>query len=115
MSKIISGGQEATPPPIIDILARPTITPSNRNLVDFSFNRGVTVTAPLPSRSSDTAGLGFGVANLSQRVNELTGDVASPSDRTPTHGTATFIELTYQVQPDFQYVWMSSGGHLRSV
>jgi porin len=103
----------------IDLFARPMVAPAAQNLIDFSINGGATLKAPLPGRDNDTFGIGFGVANVSARASGLDRDTAFFSGAyLPVRGAETFAEVTYQlqiapwwqVQPDFQYVWMPGGG-----
>ena len=103
----------------VSVFLRPMFAPADRNLIDFSVNGGVTMKAPLPGRDEDTAGIGFGVANVSNRVAGLDRDrFLFGGDYVPMRGAETFVELTYQiqvtpwlqVQPDFQYFWMPGGG-----
>ncbi len=91
----------------LNIFARVMGAPENQNLIDFSFNGGVTLTAPLPGRDNDQTGIDFGVGRVSGRAASLDRDVGI----TP-RGTEELIELTYQtqitpwltLQPDIQYV-----------
>ena len=91
----------------INVFARIMGAPTNQNLISFAFNGGVTVTAPLPGRDNDQAGIDFSLGQVSSRAASL--DRAS--GLTP-RGTEELIELTYQaqitpwllVQPDVQYV-----------
>lgn len=106
-------------PRALSLFVRPMIAPSDRNLIDFSINGGVTMTAPLRGRRDDTLGVGFGVANVSARAQGLDRDTARfTGGYVPVRGAETFLEVTYQaqltpwlqVQPDFQYFWMPGGG-----
>lgn len=110
------GGED---PRAVAVFLRPMFAPTTQNLIDFSISGGVTLKAPMPSRDDDTAGLGFGLANVSPRANALGRDTAFFSGTyVPARGAETFVELTYQiqltpwlqVQPDFQYIWMPGGG-----
>lgn len=86
--------------------------PNDRNAVDFGFNGGITLTAPLPGRENDQAGLDFGLAHVSTRAADAAAAVGSRP------GTETLIEATYQaqarswlvLQPDIQYVVNPAGG-----
>lgn len=97
----------------LNVFGRIMAAPSDRNLVDFGFNGGLTLTAPLPGRDNDQAGLDFGVAHVSSRVAE-----ADAAAGLPRQGTETLIEATYQaqatswlvLQPDIQYVVDPAGG-----
>jgi porin len=85
----------------INFFARAMGTPqTDRNLVDFSLNAGLTFHEPIRNRDDDTFGIGMGFANTSIRGGE------------------TFLEATYQyeiapwcnLQPDIQYVFHPGGG-----
>jgi porin len=93
--------------------------PDDQNLIDFSFNGGVTMTAPFPGRDNDQAGIDIGVGKVSSRASDLDRDLAVFSGSPyPIRGTETLIELTYQaqitnwliMQPDLQYVFNPGGG-----
>ena len=93
---------------------------TDRNLIDFSLNVGLTLHEPIPLRDSDTIGIGIGYANVSSRVSALDRDtaLANTGTYTPIRSSETFIEATYQyqvmpwwqVQPDFQYVFNPGAG-----
>jgi len=97
----------------VNLFGRIMAAPANQNLVSFSFNGGVTVTAPFAARANDSAGLDFGLGQVSPRVAEL--DRASGAK---VQNTEEIFELTYQaqatawlvLQPDFQYVVNPGGG-----
>ena len=102
------------------LFARAMGTPqTDRNLIDFSLNLGLTVHTPFPKRSADTFGVGLGVAHVSPRAAALDRDTEIFTGAfTPPQGTETFVEVTYSyavapwlsVQPDFQYVFNPGGG-----
>ena len=103
----------------IDLFARVMAAPADRNLISFSANGGITLSAPFPGRDDDTLGIGFGIARVSPAAAALDRETASFSGGfVPVRGTETFLELTYQaqitpwwqVQPDFQYVFHPGGG-----
>jgi len=91
----------------LNIFGRIMAAPDTQNLIDFSFNGGVTIAAPLPGRDNDQAGLDIGVGHVSSRVAGLDRDQGLI-----VRGTETLLELTYQaaltpwlqLQPDIQYV-----------
>jgi porin len=106
-------------PQSLGVFARLMGAPADRNLVSFSADAGVNLKAPLPGRDNDTFGIGFGVAKVSSTASALDQDVGYFSGTPyPVRGSETFIEVTYQyqvapwwqVQPDFQYVFMPGGG-----
>jgi porin len=109
-----SGGPQS-----VNVFARIMGAPDDQNLIDFSLNTGVTMTAPLPGRDNDQAGIDIGIGNVSSRASNLDRDIAVFSGSPyPIRGTETLIELTYQaqlthwmiVQPDLQYVFNPGGG-----
>lgn len=82
----------------LNIFGRIMGAPANENLIDLAFNGGLTLTAPLPGRDADQAGINLGLGHVSSRI--------------PQRGTETLLELTYQaqltpwlsLQPDIQYI-----------
>jgi porin len=99
----------------LNIFARIMGAPDDQNLIDFSFNGGLTLAAPFPGRDNDQAGIDFGLAKVSGRAAALDRDMGLPA-----RGTEALIELTYQaqvtpwltVQPDIQYVVNPGAGVL---
>ena len=97
----------------LNIFARIMGAPDTQNLIDFSFNGGVTLASPLPGRDNDQAGIDFGLGKVSSRAAGLDRDAGVTA-----RGTEELIELTYQaqiipwlaVQPDFQYIVHPGGG-----
>ena len=104
----------------LNVFARAMGTPqTDRNLIDFSVNAGVTLHEPIPMRDNDTVGLGFGYANISPDVTAF--DQTTAANNTgynPVRTSETFVEATYQyqvtpwwqLQPDFQYVFNPGAG-----
>jgi porin len=106
-------------PRAVTVFARIMGAPGDRNLINFSMNAGVTLKAPLAGRDDDAAGLGVGLARVSNGARAFDRSVASFSDTPfPVRTSEVFLELTYQfvvapwwqMQPDFQYVWNPGGG-----
>lgn len=97
----------------LNLFGRIMGAPAAQNLVDFFFNGGITLTAPLPGRENDEAGIDFGIGHVSARASGLARDAGLPG-RT----TEELVELTYQaqvtpwliVQPDLQFVVNPGGG-----
>ena len=91
----------------LNVFGRIMGAPDRQNLIDFFFNGGLTLAAPLPDRGNDQAGLDFGLGKVSGRAADLDQDQGLPRQ-----GTEELIELTYQaqvtpwltVQPDVQYI-----------
>jgi porin len=93
----------------------------DRNLIDISVNAGFTFHEPIPHRSDDTMGLGFGYAKVSDSASDSAKDTAFfTGSYFPIRGSEEFVELTYQyqltpwcqLQPDFQYVFDPGAGIL---
>jgi porin len=108
----------ANGPRSLNAFLRVMTAPNDRNLVSFSANGGLTLKDPLPSRDNDTAGIGFGVAKVSDSAAAFARDENSFGTPVPVPGTESFIEATYQfqaapwwqIQPDLQYVMNPGGG-----
>lgn len=103
----------------IDAFIRAMGAPSDRNLVDFSVNGGLTLSDPIPDRPQDEAGIDVGFASVSSRAAALDRATALfTSTFTPIRSSETLIELTYQaqvaswlqLQPDLQLVINPGGG-----
>jgi porin len=99
----------------LNVFGRIMGAPDDQNLIDFAFNGGVTLTAPLPGRNNDQLGIDFDIGHVSSQVAEF--DQASGL---PKRTTEELIELTYQaqatgwlvIQPDIQYVVNPGAGVL---
>ncbi|MFL5257724.1 MAG: carbohydrate porin [Rhodopila sp.] len=105
-------------PRTIGVFARVMGAPGDRNLVSFGANAGITVKAPLPGRDDDTFGVGWGIAKIGGNAIQFGRDLNALGTYTPVRSSENFIEVTYQcqvapwwqVQPDFQYIFMPGGG-----
>jgi porin len=111
---------DAQSPRSVNGFIRAMGAPDDRNALSFSVNGGLTLKAPLPGRDGDTAGIGFGYAQVSPRLAALDRDFAIYGTPSVVQSGETFIEATYQwqvnpwwqVQPDFQHVFNPGGGLL---
>jgi porin len=92
---------------------------SDRNLISFSMNAGLTFHEPIYHRDADTCGLGMGYAKVSDRAAALDQDTGFFTHTAyPVRGGEVFVEATYQfqatawlqIQPDFQYIFNPGGG-----
>jgi porin len=92
---------------------------SDRNLVTFSMNAGLTFHEPFLHRDDDTFGIGMGYAKVSGNAAALDKAIAyDTGSYVPTRGGETYLEVTYQyqatpwwqIQPDIQYVFNPGGG-----
>lgn len=91
----------------VNVFGRIMGAPDAQNLIDLFVNGGLTLTAPLPGRDNDQAGIDVGLGKVSSRAAGRDRDSGAPG-RT----TEELVELTYQAQilpwlvaqPDLQYV-----------
>ena len=91
---------------------RAGFTPADRNFINFYFDTGLSYKGLIPGRADDTAGIGFGYAQLSNGARSSLKDSGS----NPA-GSEMVVEFTYQaritpslvVQPDLQYI-INPGG-----
>jgi porin len=98
--------------------ARVSVSPGDRNPVNFYADGGFTFKGAIPGRPEDMLGLGFAYAKVSKRARSLDRDARDFGATTPIHSSEVLLEITYQVQivrgwtlqPDFQYVWRPFGG-----
>jgi porin len=106
----------------VNMFIRAMGTPqSDRNLVEFSLNAGLTMHEPILHRDDDTFGIGMGYARVGDGAAQLDAATGYYSHSFyPVRSGETYIEATYQyavapwwqVQPDFQYVFHPGGGIL---
>ncbi len=102
----------------ISVFARIMGMPGDRNLVNVSFNTGLTVKAPIPGRDNDSFGIGYGLAKIGPSAIQRDQDANLFTGAYPIRSSESFIEITYQaqiapwwqVQPDFQYIFTPAGG-----
>ena len=108
----------ADSPQSIGIFARAMGAPGDRNLANVSFNTGIALKAPFPGRDNDSVGIGYGFAKISPSALLADQDRNLLTGAYPIRSSESFVEVTYQyqatpwwtLQPDFQYVFMPSGG-----
>jgi porin len=87
--------------------------PSDRNLVDFYAEAGITFTGMIPHRENDSLAVGFAYAGISDEVHGFDLDSGLPIGR----NYESLIEICYtaeirrgwSLQPDFQYI-VNPGG-----
>jgi porin len=104
----------------LNFFLRAAAAPSDRNLIGFYFDTGLTFKGPMAPRPDDTVGLGFAFGHVSRRAAGLDLDaVALTGTPMPIRDYEAAIELTYQVQltpnwslqPDIQYI-IHPGGNV---
>ncbi len=93
--------------------------PSDRNLVDFTFDTGLKAWGFMPGRKDDSAGLALSYARISDRARALDRDLNLANDLSAAvRDYELTVEANYTaqivpgwtVQPVFQYIW-HPGGH----
>lgn len=97
----------------VNLFGRIMGAPDPQNMIDFFANGGITMTAPLPGRDNDQAGIDFGIGKVSSRLQGAERDQGQKPQT-----TEGLVELTYQaqvlpwliVQPDLQYVFNPGAG-----
>jgi porin len=86
-------------PRALNLFARAMGAPGDRNLIGFSANLGLTVSAPFAGRDNDVAGLAVAYAKVGRHAHALDADTnAFGASRMPVRTDETFIEATYLYQ-----------------
>jgi porin len=106
----VPGSEEANG---VGVFARVIGAPSDRNLVDFYFDGGVTFTGMFRHRPNDALAVGFAYTGISDQVHASDVDFGEPVAR----NFEALIEICYTfeiksgwtLQPDFQYIWNPGG------
>lgn len=91
---------------------RIAFSPQDRNFVGFYFDTGITYQGLVPTRDSDTAGLGFAYAQLTEGAAQ-----GAFNNGSREVGAEMVLEATYQaqltnwlvVQPDLQFIIQPGG------
>ncbi len=103
----------------IGAFARLSAAPSDRNLVSFYADGGVTAKGLVPGRPDDSAGLSSAYTQISSKARQADFSQKLTAPGYPARSNEILVEATYQaqvvpgftVQPDVQYV-MRPGGHI---
>ena len=97
----------------VGLFTRVIGAPSDRNLVDFYAEGGVTFTGMIAHRSDDSLAVGFAYAGISDQVHGFDVDSGLPVAR---NYEALFeicytaqIQTGWTLQPDFQYIVQPGG------
>jgi porin len=103
----------------VGAFVRAFLSPSDRNLIDFSANAGVNFMGLWDKRPDDSFGLATSFSQLSPSLRELDLEKAFfAKTALPLRNYELVVELTYQaqivagwtIQPDFQYIFHPGGG-----
>ncbi len=101
-------------PRSLNAFSRVMGAPGDRNLISYSANAGMTLTAPFTGRDNDTAGLAVGYVKTGSHASDFADDTNAVNNSSqPVRGSETFVEATYQyqlapwwqLQGDVQYVF----------
>ena len=100
------GGKE---PKGVQLFGRVVGMPSDRNVVDFYADGGVSFLGMIPNRPEDSLAIGFAYTGISDEVDATDLDVVMPG----TGDYEALFEICYTIQiasswtlqPDFQYIW----------
>lgn len=93
-------------------------SPSNRNVIDFYADGGLTFKGIVPSRADDILGLGIAFARVSSAARNLDSDTnAFTGSDAPRRAFEAALELTYKaqvtpwwsIQPDLQFIIHPAG------
>ena len=103
----------------LGLFVRAAASPSDRDLISFYADGGVTYKGLLPGRENDTVGVSVSYARVSDATRGLDRDAARFGGQagSPIRSSEMLVEATYQaqvvpgftVQPDFQYIIRPGG------
>jgi porin len=97
----------------VGVFARVIGAPSDRNLIDFYADGGITFSGMIRSRPDDSFAIGFAYTGISDQVSGFDIDSGTPVAR----NYEALLEICYTmqlttgwtIQPDFQYFWQPGG------
>ena len=97
----------------VGVFGRVVVAPSDRNLIDFYADGGVTFSGIIPYRPDDSFAIGFAYTEISDQVHGFDLDSGLPVART----YEALLEICYtlqlkpgwKLQPDFQYISQPGG------
>jgi len=107
----------------ISIFSRSSISPSDRNPVDFEIDSGIVFAGMIPTRPDDRFGASIIYARASNSLRGFNQDQINFGNlATPPLDYEANLELTYiaqivpgwTVQPVYTYIWHPSGNGIRS-
>lgn len=101
----------------VNVFARVSASPPDRNEISFYLDGGVTFTGLVPSRADDVFGVAFSYSGISPSLSALDRDTILAGSGSLIRDYEALIEVTYRaqivpgwiVQPDFQYIWHPGG------
>ena len=105
----------------IGVFVRASTTPSDRNLVDFYADGGISIIGAMAERPHDKIGLGFAYSRISSRARDLDRDYeALGQTNRPVRDYEALLSLSYLAEiktgwtmlPTLQYVIHPGGGYV---
>jgi porin len=101
----------------VSVFSRVSVSPSDRNLVDFYADGGIVFAGLIPQRPNDKFGASVIYSRFSDSIRAYDRDLAAFGVSGPIRDYETNLELTYvaqivpgwTVQPDLQFIWHPSG------
>ena len=96
------------------LFARVIGAPSDRNLVDFYVDGGITFSGMIPRRPDDAFAIGFAYTGISDQVHRPSMSISASRSRATTRrcsrsATPCRSATGWTLQPDFQYIWQPGG------
>jgi porin len=96
---------------------RSAVLPSDRNLVDFFAEAGITFLGVVRGRPGDEFGVAASYSHISDAAAALDRDAVALGTAAPIRDYEAVLELTYKaeivpglfLQPDFSYIWHPGG------
>jgi len=93
----------------VGIFGRVIGAPAQQNLVDFYADGGITFSGMIPHRANDILAVGFAYTGLG--LDETPGLASARTNEALLEICYTArLKPGWTLQPDFQYIWQSSGG-----
>jgi porin len=101
----------------INVFARFTGAPSDRNLIDFYADGGLKFSGFVPGRKDDTFGVGAAYAGISTGARRADQDNVQAGNQLFLRNYEALVEFSYTaqivpgwtLQPDVQYIWHPGG------
>jgi porin len=93
----------------VQLFGRVVGMPSDRNIIDFYADGGISFLGMIPNRPKDTLSIGFAYTGVSNEVDTADLDAVMPGtgDHEALFEICYTIQLapSWTLQPDFQYIW----------
>lgn len=101
----------------VNVFARLSASPPDRNKISFYVDGGITFSGVVPGRADDVFGLGFSYSAISPSLSDLDRDTVLAGTGLLIRDYEALIEFSYRaqivpgwtIQPDVQYIWHPGG------